>query len=251
VGIRRSAANLVERIIGARIVPPKQIPLLFEERHLRLFFHCFRIDCVFDVGANLGQYATMIRQRARFTGPIISYEPNPEIAPMLRDKAQCDKDWYVEEVALSCESGNRNFNVMANDQMSSLNQPQDKETDLFVEATEIVRRVPVQVSTLSDELEKYRKLIHFERPFLKIDTQGHDLQVARGAGDKLSDFVGIQTELAVRRIYAETPRYDEAINFYTDRGFVISAFVPNNEGNFPYLIETDCIMFRGSGSPDK
>ena len=60
----------------------------------------------------------------------------------------------------------------------------------------------------------------------------------------LSEFVGIQSELAIKRIYANTPGYQEALKFYTDRGFILSAFVPNNSGYFPYLIEMDCIMFN-------
>ena len=77
-----------------------------------------------------------------------------------------------------------------------------------------------------------------------MDTQGHDIEVALGAGKLLSEFIGIQSELAIKRIYADAPTYDEALKFYADRGFVLSAFVPNNAGHFPYLIETDCIMFR-------
>jgi hypothetical protein len=68
--------------------------------------------------------------------------------------------------------------------------------------------------------------------------------VARGAGESIREFVGLQTELAIQRLYAGTPRYDEALDFYREYGFVLSALVPNNEGTFPYLIETDCIMFR-------
>ena len=36
----------------------------------------------------------------------------------------------------------------------------------------------------------------------------------------------------------------EALSFFSNHGFELSAFVPNNYGHFPSLIETDCIMFR-------
>ena len=217
---------------------------LFEEHHLKRFLHHFEVDCVFDVGANLGQYAMMLRERAGYVGPIVSFEPNPDIAAKLRESARRDNNWFVEQIALGASDDRRNFNVTTSDQMSSFHQPQTIETDLFRAETIIAETIEIKVSTLAIELEKYRVRLGFRRPFLKMDTQGHDVDVAMGAGDKLRDFVGLQSELAIKRIYAGTPNYIEALTFYSDSGFALSAFVPNNVGHFPYLIETDCIMFR-------
>ena len=80
MGMKRSLADAAERVLGARIVNPSRIALLFEEQHLKRFFAHFDIDCVFDVGANVGQYATALRDRVGFRGQIISFEPNPATA---------------------------------------------------------------------------------------------------------------------------------------------------------------------------
>jgi FkbM family methyltransferase len=245
MGLRGSLAALFEGVLKARIVRPDNIGPLFEERHLYRFFRYFKIDCVFDVGANAGQYATMIRERAAYTGPIISFEPNPEVAAILREKARRDGRWFVEEVALGAISGQATFNVATENQMSSLHEPQTTETELFVGSAAIKQTINVTTSTLDVEVPKYRQKLGFKRPFLKMDTQGHDIEVALGAGNMLRDFVGLQSELAIKRVYANAPRYEDAIKFYSDRGFILSALVPNNSGFFPYLIEMDCIMFRG------
>ena len=81
-----------------------------------------------------------------------------------------------------------------------------------------------------------------------MDTQGHDLAVAAGAGEELKAFVGLQSELAMVQLYAGSPSYREALDFYASYGFTLSAFVPNNFGHFPRLMEMDCIMFRESAS---
>lgn len=259
MGFKRALADFVEQVTGARIVRlphgariilPDNIPLLLEEEHLRRLFDYFKVDCVFDVGANVGQYATMLRSCARYDGPIISFEPNPQIAATLQEKAQRDGRWFVEEIALGASPTQATFNIMAKDEMSSLHQPQTIKTKMFETSTPILRKIDVKVSTLEIEFSKWRQKLVFSRPFLKMDTQGHDVQVALGAGDKLREFVGLQSELAIRHFYANSPSYIEAIQFYEDRGFVLSAFVPNNAGtwtwtcSFPYLIEMDCIMFR-------
>jgi FkbM family methyltransferase len=244
MSIKRQLAGIVERVIGARIVRAWDIALLFEEEHLSRFFTHFDVDCVFDVGANSGQYATMLRQRVGYRGPIISFEPIPEAAADLRERAGREGRWFVEEVALGVAPGRATFNIMADNKFSSLHQPQTNETDLVRSGATISRRVEVRTSTLAQELTKYQDKLLFKRPFLKMDTQGHDLNVALGAGKQLKEFIGLQSELAIKRIYADAPGYEEALTFYRENGFTLSAFVPNNLGHFPYLIETDCIMFR-------
>jgi hypothetical protein len=47
----------------------REIGLLFEQEHLRRFLSHFNVNCVFDVGANAGQYATMLRQDKGQTAP--------------------------------------------------------------------------------------------------------------------------------------------------------------------------------------
>jgi len=227
-----------------RIIDKRDLHLLHERAHLRRLFELLNIDCVFDVGANTGQYARMLRRSVGYRGPIISFEPNPEVAAILRENARRENNWFVEEVALGASVGQATFNLMVEDQMSSLHQPQTIETDLFNANTAIVRQIQVNVSTLKIELAKFRKTLGFRRPFLKMDSQGHDFEIAIGADTSLKEFLGLQSELAIKRIYANSPTYDEALKFYQDNGFTLSAFVPNNEGHFPYLVETDCIMFR-------
>ncbi len=79
-----------------------------------------------------------------------------------------------------------------------------------------------------------------------MDTQGYDVKVIRGGIDIISEFVGLQSELAVKGIYADSVDFREALSFYEDCGFDLSAFVPNNAGHFPMLIELDCIMVRSN-----
>lgn len=242
--LKRRAADAVEKLIGARIVFPEQIGVLFEQEHLKKFFSHFAVDCVFDVGANEGQYARMLRQRLGYQGPIISFEPIPEIASLLRARAANDPAWHVAELALDKQAGERTFNVMADSEFSSLKEPCHDDLQIFNDKNRVIRSISVTVSTVAQELENWAKRLSFRRPFLKVDTQGNDIEVIQGAGDALKMFVGLQIELAIKRIYADTQTFERAIAFYQSNGFELSAFVPNNAGHFPRLVETDCIMVR-------
>lgn len=244
MSLKRTAADALERVFGARIVRPAAAWSLFEEEHLRRFFEHFKVDCVFDVGANGGQYATMLRKRVGYQGFVVSFEPIPQLARAMREQARNDPHWFIEEAALDRVAGTAHFNVSAVSQFSSLHHGAFTEVDLFRQDVAVVEQIEVTTTTVARELAKYRARLGFKHPFLKMDTQGHDLAVAEGAGAALREFVGLQSELAIKRIYDGAPSYQESLQFYTARGFELSAFVPNNSGHFPRLIEIDCILYR-------
>ncbi len=247
--VKRRIANLIEQLSGNLVVPPNEAHSLHERLHLRRFLAHFGVDCVFDVGANRGQYADMLRHAAGFTGPIISFEPIPELAAELKTRSQSDPNWHVEASALDREAGPATFHVMRNSEFSSLHQPSDDQPPMFREFNSIARSVPVTRSTVAAELAKYRQLLGFSRPFLKLDTQGNDVAVVEGAGESIAAFVGIQSELAITRLYQGSVGFTDALTYYKERGFELSALVPNNAGHFPRLVEIDCILFRRDATP--
>jgi FkbM family methyltransferase len=244
MSIKRKIARVIERELGLAIVPRQEIASLFEENHLRRFFTAFQVDCVFDVGANIGQYAEMLRSRVGYEGTIISYEPIPQIAEQLRNRAKDDPHWHVMELALDQTAGRKTFNVMASDQFSSLLPPSQSETASLAHHNAVVENVSVETRTLAQEFMAQSARLNFQTPFLKMDSQGNDIAIAKGGEDVLGRFAGIQTELAIRRLYEGAPDFMTAISYLRTAGFEVSAFVPNNEGHFPQLIEIDAILIR-------
>src|SRR5579862_6855380 len=173
--------RILERALKAQVVPIGQVALAFEWEHLRRFFKHFAIDCVFDVGANAGQYARMLRTRLGYHGTIISYEPIPELATKLRHAAARDSAWFVEELALDQAAGHCTLNVFASDRFSSLHAASEAGGQQFPKHMRLERRINVPTATLESEFERYQSRLGFKRPFLKMDTQGHDLKVAASA----------------------------------------------------------------------
>jgi FkbM family methyltransferase len=218
---------------------------LIEPEQLERFLTVFRIDCVFDVGANIGQYATRLREIG-FKGLIVSFEPNPDVAQVLRNAARGDEKWIVEELALDEVSRPLTFNVMKSSQFSSLHEPDHTGVSTFVELNAVERRIDVTTQTLDTVFPTLQAKYEFSRPFLKMDTQGHDVAVAKGAGAYLSRFAGLQSELALTNLYKDQPGFAEVLEFYKTAGFRLSALVPNNAGHFPDLNEVDCIMYNPS-----
>lgn len=243
VGWKRRLVDAAAKPFGLTLTRKGRVWQLVEPEQLQRFLAVFRVDCVFDVGANVGQYATQLRHIG-FKGLIVSFEPNPDVAQILRETAAGDDLWIVEESALDERSRPITFNVMKSSQFSSLHDPDHSCTATFKQLNSVERRVNMVTQTLEAVFPVLRSKYKFNRPFLKMDTQGHDLAIAKGAGLFLGEFVGLQSELSLTRIYVDQPSFVESLDFYKAAGFKLSALVPNNAGHFPDLNEVDCIMYQ-------
>lgn len=211
---------------------------------LRRFLRHFEIDCIVDVGANTGQYARMLRKDVGFTGTIVSFEPNPDIFSGLAARALPDPKWQVQNVALTDHNGTASFNIMAADQFSSLNRPTEGLEPIFAERNRVEKSVTVSCRRLDGVMSELEALRTARSILLKLDTQGHDAAVCAGAGATLSRFAGVQTELAVRPLYAGGVDYRQMIAALEEFGFVPSAFFPNTKGHFPLMVEMDGLFVR-------
>lgn len=204
------------------------------------------MDCVFDVGANAGQYARMLRKSVGFQGLVVSVEPVPELAEKLRRSARLDDKWIVVEAALSDVSGEATLHVTNGSEFSSLHRPRTDVAGDFGGQNVVARRVQVASMRLEELFAEISKRFEFRTPFLKLDTQGHDSRIVASSKDAVRQFVGLQSELSFTEIYSGQPTYIESLRLYESLGFRMVGFIQNNEGHFPALIDTDCLMVNSS-----
>jgi len=215
----------------------------------RLIGH-FGIDCVLDVGANAGQYATMLRRDVGFAGTIVSFEPNPDVFAALAGKARGDPRWHVHHLALTDRDGEAVFNIMAADQFSSLNAPEEGLEPIFAERNRVEKSVTVTCRRLEGLLPALEGARTAKAMLLKMDTQGHDAAVVRGAGAALARMMAVQTELAIRPLYEGATDYRAMIALLAEAGFVPNAMFANNKGHFPLLVELDGLFVRADLAKD-
>jgi FkbM family methyltransferase len=233
-----------QRILNMRLSDRRLLYAKWEQMQLQRLLRHLDVDCVFDIGANEGQYARMLRRSALYKGLIISFEPIPACAAVARNHAKTDSQWVIEELAVSTQNGEQSFNVMHESQFSSFSAPNHKDVGAFAGRNDVAQSISVQSRTLSTVLHEMKQRYGFKRPFLKMDTQGYDIHIVRAGREVMPQFVGLQSELAVVKLYESSMDYREAIREYESLGFTLSALVPNNEGHFPRLLEIDCIMIR-------
>lgn len=227
------------RRLGYTVIPTWRLASFAQAEYLqRLFAHC-GVSKVIDVGANEGQYRDFLRNQVGFRGLIISVEPQPELAARLRRRAADeDAQWQVLECALGAHPGTASLKLMHSSVFSSLLDPDSSELTLFRESNAVRAVVDVEVRTL-DQVFLDHGLTQRRDCYLKLDTQGFDLEVLRGGQQALGFVAAAQFEGAFKQLYKGAPGYQDVLDFFRESGFEMSAIHPNNEGHFPLLVEQD------------
>lgn len=212
-------------------------------RHLQSVFADFKIDLVIDVGARHGEFSGELRDYG-YRGWIASFEPVGENFRIISEKRRGDDRWKGFNMALGSEPAQLDINVTAGSAMSSFRQPNDYARDQFTEDSVITRTETVEVRTLAGMLDELEKLVPQARIYLKLDTQGFDLEVLKGAEPVLDRVHALQSEVSIKPIYDNMPAYAEAIAAYQAHGFELAGLYPVHADKQGAVIEFDCVMIR-------
>ncbi|WP_234312084.1 FkbM family methyltransferase [Streptomyces griseus] len=216
-------------------------------QHVAAMLEFYGVNCVFDVGANAGQYARRLRRHG-YTGRIVSFEPTSGTFAKLQKAAENDPDWWVYNYGLGREDTASTIHTGWNS-MNSVLPPSDYGKDRYLRFAKSETE-EIQIRRLDGMMEKALDGIADPRPFLKMDTQGYDLEVFAGAGERVKEFVGLQSEVAVLRLYEGSPAMGEAVATYEAGGFGITGMYPvTREANTGRVIEFDCVMMRAEAAP--
>ena len=173
------------------------------------------IDSVLDIGANVGQYATLTR-RSGFTGRIISCEPLSGAFGELRDRAARDAQWLPLNTAVGREPGTTTINVSANSFSSSVLDMTDAHRD-SAPGSGYISSETVPVTTVRALCSQHA--VDPSRTLLKIDTQGYEEEVLAGAGDLVGEFAAIQLEMSFVELYTGQQLFDDLYARMRDHGY--------------------------------
>jgi FkbM family methyltransferase len=206
----------------------------------QLFVH--QIDVVFDVGANTGQFAEMLRN-AGFQGRIVSFEPSTVAHSALSKRARREANWVIApRMALGDHDGAITLNLAGNSASSSVLPMLPSHVRAAPESRYIGSET-VDLRTLDSVSTELAT--DTERLFLKLDVQGFEHKVLQGAGQVLRRVAGIQLELSLVPLYDGEHLFHPMLHDLEERGYelwsVIPGFVDLDTGR---LLQLDAIFFR-------
>jgi FkbM family methyltransferase len=203
-----------------------------------------RISLVFDVGANVGQYASELRALG-YAGRIVSCEPLRDEFERLARKAAKDPSWVALHCALGDTDGVTSINVAANSTSSSLLDmlPRHAEAAPHSAYTAVQQTNVFRLDSIFDEHCRAE-----DRVFLKLDVQGYERVVLAGAEKSLPRLQGVQLEMALVPLYRGEASHAELLAEMTSRGFQLMSIEPAfRDPSSGQLLAVDGVFFRDGG----
>jgi len=209
------------RGFGVEIDRVRPMPRIAQMIHL-----CKANECrtLLDIGANAGQYAQHLWNWG-FSGRIISFEPQEEAYSELVANASKVKGWDVAaRICVGDKDGMASFNLSENSVSSSLLPVLESSTSVKPETAYVGQaEVPLRRldSWVKEELTGYDGAIA-----VKVDVQGFEDGVLRGAEHVLERIRVLELEMSLTNLYEGAPSFIELYAKVEAMGFTCVGLYP-------------------------
>jgi FkbM family methyltransferase len=201
------------------------------------------IDLVFDVGANIGQYAKLLRELG-YSGRIVSFEPLSSAYSQLKAVSEKDPLWEIApQAAIGNQEGEIIINIAGNSYSSSALPMLDAHLESAPESAYSGSET-VKLSRLDTIAKDYIKS-ETKSIFLKIDVQGLEKQVLEGATAILPLVKGIKLELSLVPLYEGQVLFKEMIDIVEKLGYELYGIEPGfTAEKTGRMLQMDGIFFK-------
>lgn len=180
----------------------------------KAFLQNVEFKTVLDAGANKGQFSLAVCCFHPGT-EIIAFEPLQGPARTFSRVFGGNDKIVLKQVALGAVAANADIHVSKREDSSSLFAITDIQTETF-HGTEEVNTQVVRVNALDQEID----VSELKKPILlKIDVQGFELELLKGAERSLGAIEHIYCELSFLPLYLGQPLAPEVIQWLAKRGF--------------------------------
>jgi len=209
--------------------------------HLRNLIFRLELTTVIDVGAHHGEYGRMLRRDVRFSGVIYSFEPASAAYAELAALSRNDPAWHAWNVGLGTEAGEQLLHQFDASELNSLREPTAASLDNHP-GMRAAGAETVAVSRLDDFTDI--NVEPSERILLKVDAQGADLDVLRGAHGIMPMVLAVQVEAPMRGLYRGQPSFEEVLGFLRSAGFTPTGVFPVGRARDLGLVDVDVVAVR-------
>jgi FkbM family methyltransferase len=178
-----------------------------------------KVNLVFDVGANVGQYGRELRAIG-YGGRIISFEPISAAHAQLNKGALRDPNWIVvPRTAIGSEEGVISIKVSSDAVLSSVLRGANWLSRIGGNSM-VACEEQVPLVTLNSLAPQYIK--HGDVAFLKIDVGGFEYEVVHGGDKILNALCGVQFQLPLVH-HGEKP-FRFILDYMESKGFRLYSF---------------------------
>ncbi len=179
-----------------------------------------KIDTILDIGANSGQFARQMRRDIGFTNRILSFEPLSSAYKLLKSNAKNDPAWEVFNFAIGETEEEREINIAENSESSSLLSMLPAHLKSAPDSNYIGKET-IKIKTLDSLFSDLCGTA--QNIYMKIDTQGFESQVLKGAEKSLPKINTVQMEMSLVPLYEGELLFNEMLMLMGNKGYTLIA----------------------------
>jgi len=200
------------------------------------------IDTVLDIGANSGQFAGFLRKDLGYAKRIISFEPLSSAFAVLKAKADRDPYWDAHNFALGDIEEQSDVNIAGNSYSSSLLEMLPSHLK-SAPGSGYVGKERVEIKRLDSIFDSLCSKA--SKVYMKIDTQGFESKVLKGAENSLRRINSVQMEMSLVPLYEGELLFNELYSLMKGKGYDLVAILPGfSDRNSGQLLQVDGIFHR-------
>ncbi len=190
--------------------------LNYKDKKKKSFFNNFCEEMNFlDIGAAEGLDARwdLLKEKINF----FFVEPHPESSQdLLVEKKNIITKVFDEKPGLT-----KNFFLTNKPTCSSFLKPNIKYLDKFGDANRYHTKeiLKFETTTVDKEFE------NLSLDFVKIDTQGSELNILKGSKKSLEEILGLEIECEFFKIYENQPLYEDVKNYLENYNLIFFDFI--------------------------
>ena len=194
-----------------------------------------------DVGANRGRFyddLTSIYPKSKIRGLLI--EPIPECVNVLEQKFSDNSLVSICNNAVSDTIETKEFYIYNFDETSSLLKIKDNLKELEDINTGPREILKLTTDSLDNIIKKYG-LVNEKFDILKIDVQGYEHKVLRGAQNTLKKIRYIWIEVSFKALYDGTCLFNDIHNILTGSNFILLEISDGHRSPANELLQANCL----------
>lgn len=150
----------------------------------------------------------------------IGFEPDERSYYDLLKKPNKCANYTLHQKAVWSKKGAISFHLTRGWQQSSHYQPNLNFVDNFPKRHrfDLIKKLKMKTETIDN-------LVDEKIDFIKIDAQGGELEILKGANKSLEDVMGLELEVALHAIYLNQPMFHDVVNIMVEKDFVFIDFI--------------------------
>ena len=190
----------------------------YHHKRLVKFLNNYKIDLIIDVGSHKGEFINNVIAYIPFK-KAYTFEPQKEVFEILKNNLVNDSRILHNNLGISDNVGKKK--IIVNKLTSTSSMSELDENSFFLKFKNFLLKqkktkeiYEVETNTIDD----YFRSLDLQNSLLKIDVEGHELNVLRGSKNSIKkiDFVLIENQFF--HIYKDN-NIDEIDNFLTNNQF--------------------------------